>query len=589
MMKTCIIIWEINRRGIKTMKKHIALLLGLAFLMVLTGCTYADNTQPERSKQEERQVEESGTEGKAAQSGDIVVLYTNDVHCAVETDEESGILGYAKIAAMKKDLETDGSSTFLVDAGDAIQGSAIGTMSNGEYIIEVMNQSGYDLAVPGNHEFDYGMEQFLDLAKKAEFPYIACNFIDSTTDKTVFDGYSIQELGGRKVAFIGICTPKTITSSTPAHFQNEEGEYIYHFMQDEDGTAFYACVQETVDEALQAGADYVIAVAHLGILESCSPWTSTELIENTSGIQVVLDGHSHSVLEEEKVKNKEGKEVLLTSTGTKMASVGKLTIRADGSMKTELIDAYDREDDAVVARIGKITSELNETLKEVIARSEVPLVINEPSTADSKKPVRLIRNTETNLGDLCADAFRYEAGADIALINGGGIRTDIPAGDITYGDIINLMPFGNELCMVEATGQQVLDALEMSVKFVPDEFGGFQQVSGITFEIHMNTDSPVILDENGMFEKIDGKRRVQNVMVGGKPLDPDKIYTVASSNYLLKNGGDGNNLFVDCKLLLEDTKLDNRVLIDYITEVLDGVIGEAYKDPYGDGRIAAIE
>lgn len=258
-------------------------------------------------------------------------------------------------------------------------------------------------------------------------------------------------------------------------------------------------------------------------------------------------------------------------------------------MKTELIDTYDREDDAVVARIGKITSELNETLKEVIARSEVPLVINEPSTADSKKPVRLIRNTETNLGDLCADAFRYEAGADIALINGGGIRTDIPAGDITYGDIINLMPFGNELCMVEATGQQVLDALEMSVKFVPDEFGGFQQVSGITFEIHMNTDSPVILDENGMFEKIDGKRRVQNVMVGGKPLDPDKIYTVASSNYLLKNGGDGNNLFVDCKLLLEDTKLDNRVLIDYITEVLDGVIGEAYKDPYGDGRIAAIE
>ncbi len=272
-----------------------------------------------------------------------------------------------------------------------------------------------------------------------------------------------------------------------------------------------------------------------------------------------------------------------------MASVGKLTIRPDGSMKTELIDTYDKTDDAVAAKINYIMWELSETLGEVIARSQVSLVVHDPSATSAETPVRIIRNAETNLGDLCADAFRYEAGADIALMNGGGIRTDLPAGDITYGDIINLMPFGNEFCMVEATGQQVLDALEMSVKSVPDEFGGFLQVSGISFEIHMKADSPVILDENGMFAGIDGERRVGNVMVDGEPLDPEKIYTVASYNYLLKYAGDGNNIFVDCKLLLEDTKLDNQVLIDFIVEGLGGIVGEEYKDPYGQGRVVAVE
>ncbi len=377
----------------------------------------------------------------------------------------------------------------------------------------------------------------------------------------MFDGYSIQELGGKKVAFVGICTPKTITSSTPAYFQDGHSTYLYNFCQDGDGTKLYGSVQKTVDQAEAAGADYVIAVAHLGILDSCSPWTSSELIQNTSGIDVVIDGHSHSVLQEEKVKNKEGKEVILTSTGTKLANIGKLTIRPDGSMKTGLASAYPNSDSKVMAKIDGMMSQINERLGEVIARTDAPLAVYDPATEHLQKPVRIIRNAETNLGDLCADAFRYEAGADIAFVNGGGIRADIRAGNITYGDVINLMPFGNAFCMVEATGQQVLDALEMSVKSVPEEFGGFLQVSGITFEIDMDTKSTVILDGEGMFAGVGAKRRVQNVMVGGEPIDPDKTYTVASYDYLLKNAGDGNNVFVGCKLLLEDTKLDHRVLI----------------------------
>lgn len=520
---------------------------------------------------------------------DIVILYTNDVHCAVEADEESGVLGYAKTAAIKKELEAEGNSVLLVDAGDAIQGAPVGTLSDGKAIIELMNVCGYDLAIPGNHEFDYGMAQFLSLADEADFRYLSCNFKAKMTEESIFDGYAVEELGGKKVAFVGVCTPKTITSSTPAYFQNEDGEYLYTFMQDQDGTALYGCVQSAVDEAREAGADYVIAVAHLGIEGACSPWMSTELIEHTSGIDAVLDGHSHSTLEQERVTDKEGKKVLLSSTGTKLSAVGKLTIHEDGTMGTELITAYDHEDPETAQKVDEIMGELDAAMSEVVAKTDVPLVINEPSTLDSETKVRLVRNTETNLGDLCADAFRSEADADIALVNGGGIRTDILAGDITYGDIISVMPFGNEFCMVSATGQQVLDALEMSVRAVPEEFGGFLQVSGISFEINMDIESPVLLDENGMLTGIEGERRVQNVMVGGEPLDPEKIYTVASYKYLLKNGGDGNTAFADCELLLEDTKLDNRVLIDYITDKLGGVVGEEYAEPYGQGRIVAVE
>lgn len=523
------------------------------------------------------------------EEGNLVVLYTNDVHCAVVADEESQVLGYSKVAGLKKELEAAGDTVALVDAGDAIQGEAIGTLSSGEYIVDIMNQVGYDLAVPGNHEFDYGMENFLELTEKAEYPYISCNFVDLTADAPVFDAYEILDMDGTKVAFVGICTPKTITSSTPKYFQNDQGEYIYGFRQDGDGTAFYDSVQEAVDAARGEGADYVIAVAHLGIEASCSPWTSSEMIENTTGIDAVLDGHSHSTIEGEKVKNKDGEEVLLTSTGTKLAAIGKLTISEDGVFTSELVSGEVASDPETEEYISGITTEFDEMLGEVVAKTDVPLVINEPSTLDQEEKIRLIRCAETNLGDLCADAYRAVAGADVALVNGGGIRVDILTGDITYNDIISVHPFGNELCMVEATGQQLLDALEMGAMAVPDEFGGFLQVSGLTYEIHTYLDSAVTTDENGLFTGVDGEYRVKNVKVGGEDLDLEKTYTVASHNYLLNDAGDGMCMFQDCNMLLENIMLDNQVLITYITENLGGVVGEEYAEPYGQGRIVAVE
>lgn len=520
--------------------------------------------------------------------GDIVVLYTNDVHCAVAPDEDGQVLGYAKVAAIKEDIEDAGNEAVLVDVGDAIQGAAIGTLSDGAYIVEIMDEADYDIAIPGNHEFDYGMEQFLRLAKEADFDYISCNFMDSTTGKTVLDMYEMEEMNGKQVAFIGVSTPKTITSSTPAYFQNEDGEYIYSFCQDEDGTALYTQVQNTVDAVRTLGADYVIVLSHLGVEASCSPWMSTELIANTTGIDAVLDGHSHSTIAGEQVKNKDGKAVLLSSTGTKLASVGKLTISADGTMKTELIEDYDRSEPEVEEEIAEITAQFEADLNEVVAKTEVALVINEPSTLDAEEKVRLIRNAETNLGDLCADACRYVSGADVALVNGGGIRADILAGDITYNDIISVHPFGNELCMAEATGQQILDALEMGVMDMPEESGEFMQVSGLTYEINADIPSGVTLDENGMFTGVEGEYRVCNVVIGDEALDPEAVYTVASHNYILKNSGGGMSMFKDCKLLQEDVMLDNQVLITYITEGLGGVVGAEYAEPYGQGRIVSV-
>ena len=521
----------------------------------------------------------AGVDGALADA-QAVILFTTDVHCGV-----SDGVGYAGVAGVRAALEEAGKDVLLVDVGDAIQGAPLGSLSEGEYVTRVMNELGYDAAVPGNHEFDYGMERFLELAENASFPYVAANFMSLETGESVFPAYVMLEAGGYQFAILGICTPKTITSSTPVYFQNDAGEFIYGFCQDDSGEALYACVQAAADEARAQGADYVVAAAHLGIDISCSPWTSSELIENTTGIDAVLDGHAHQVIEGEWVKNKYGEDVLLTSTGTKLERLGALCVGGDGALSAVSIAAVDEGmiDADMVEFIAGIEGELAEVTETVVATSEVDLVIEDPETGE-----RIVRTAETNLGDLCADAYRAVTGADVAMVNGGGVRASIAAGEITYGDIISVHPFGNEVCMVETTGAQILDALEMGCSALPGEFGGFQQVSGLTYEIDMNVDSSVELDENGMFVGVTGERRVKNVYVGDEPLDPEKTYTLASHNYMLKNGGDGFNMFVNDELILEDIMLDNEALTTYIVDTLGGVIGEEYADPYGQGRITAI-
>lgn len=512
---------------------------------------------------------------------DLVVLYTNDVHCAVEEG-----VGYAGLSAFKNGIEQEGDYVALVDAGDAVQGGAIGTVSKGSYLVDIMNKLDYDVAVPGNHEFDYGMDAFFALRDAAEFPYVSANFTDLKTGKTVLDPYEMLEFNGVNVAFVGVCTPKTITSSTPVYFQDDSGAFIYSFAQDATGKQFYDAVQTAVDAARAEGAKYVIAVAHLGIDASCTPWTSPEFIANTSGIDAVIDGHSHSVVECERVKNKAGERVLLTQTGTRFANIGMLVITKSGSISTGLIGDYAQKDPATEAYIAEIESEYSEAMQQIVATSTVDLTINQPET---DPPVRIVRRAETNLGDLCADAYRTIGEADVGFINGGGVRVSIPAGNITYEQILNVHPFGNNLCVIEATGQQILDALEMGARAVPAESGGFLQVSGLTYEIHTYVPSSVVLSDEGMFESVAGDYRVKNVQIGGAPLDLAKTYTVASHDYMLKNSGDGFTMFAGCKVLRDMVMVDNQMLMQYISETLNGTIGEAYANPFGQERIVAVE
>lgn len=553
------------------MKKFFGLLLALC--MLLSSVAFAETAEAPALQQE------------------LVVLFTSDVHCGVANG-----FGYAGLAAVRDTLASQGKHVVLVDNGDSIQGEPMGTLTTGEANIKLMNAVGYDIATIGNHEFDYGMARFLELAGMAEFPYVSCNFVKDGV--TVFDPYVIKEFDGVKVAFVGISTPKTITSSAPKYFQDENGNFIYGFCQDESGEALYTAVQTAIDAAIAEGAAYVIGLAHLGNEAECQPWTYADVIANTTGMDALLDGHSHDT-DQVEMLNKNGETVLRSACGTKMEGIGYLTIGTDGTLASGVYmwpnevaapDLFNIEND-VAAAVAAATSELDEKLKEVVAKTAVDLTINDPVAVDENgKPIRIIRNAETNLGDLCADAYRAMSGADVAVVNGGGIRKTISAGDITLNDILLVHPFGNAMCVIEVTGQEIMDALEFSVRSMPGEFGGFLQVSGMTFEIHTYIESPIEMDEAKMFVgvKEGAPRRVQNLLIGGEPVDPEKIYTLASHNYKIKDMGDGYTHFADNKILQDEVMIDNQVLINYIVNELGGVVGEDYADPYGQGRIVAV-
>ena len=510
---------------------------------------------------------------------DIVILYTNDVHCAAEDN-----IGYAGLASYKADMLKATDYVSLVDAGDSLQGGVLGTLSRGSYITDIMNELDYDVAVPGNHEFDYGMENFLTIAKNLSCGYLSCNFIDLKTKAPVFDSYKIISYGDTKVAYIGIDTPESISKSTPTYFQDASGNYIYGFCSGNNGQELYTAVQKAVDAAILDGANYVIAVGHCGIEEQSAPWRSTDIIKNVTGLTAFIDGHSHSTIAEQGVTDKDGKKVVLTSSGTKLSSIGKLSIKTDGSVSSELISNYEVKDAAVKSFIGSLNAKNKALLDTVVAKSDVAL------TTKSADGTRAVRSKETNLGDLTADAYRVVGGADIGFSNGGGVRADISAGDIKYGDIINVFPFNNSLCVVEATGQEIIDALEMSARVCPYENGGFLQVSGLKFSIDTTIPTSVQVDSNKMFVSVDGDRRVKDVSVLNdssgeyEPIVLAKTYTLASHDYLLKFGGDGFNMFSDNKLLKDSIMLDNQVLIDYITGNLKGVVPTDYSA--SEGRIS---
>ena len=509
---------------------------------------------------------------------DIAIIYTNDIHAGAEDN-----LGLATVAALKKDTIAEGYDTLLIDSGDLIQGSMFGTISKGKDMINLLDSCGYDIATLGNHDFDFGAGNILTLAKEAKCEYVCCNLKDLQTGEYPFEPYVIKEIGGRRIAFVGIVTPETITASTPVYFKNENGEFIYDFCQGENGSRLYSRVQEVVDKARAEGVDYVIAISHLGSKDSSGVYRASCVAENTSGIDVFIDGHSHTVIESETVRNSKGKDVIITQTGTKLQFIGRLTISQKGEIKTELIGEYNRKDKTVEELVGAVKNKFSSKMGEVIGHTDFALPIYDEDGS------RVVRTYETGIGDFVADAYRTVLDADIAIVNGGGVRTTIDAGDITYEELMNVHPFGNTVAKIKVTGKTLADMLEFSVKNYPKEHGGFLQVSGISFMVDVTVDSIAEVDENGMMMPIgEGDRRVQSILVNGEALDPDKIYTIASTDYILLNNGDGYVIDNEGIVKVDDmTDLD--VLVRYLKEYLGGVMPDKYSNLYGENRIVILK
>lgn len=501
----------------------------------------------------------------AKNTDDIIILYENDVHCEVD--------GYAKLVAVKKELMQSYEHVGVVSSGDFIQGSSLGVVSQGGYIIELMNLVGYDALTLGNHEFDYHLGRLFELVDMMDTKPVCCNFQKIGESESCFEPYSIVDYGDTKVAYIGITTPSTLTSTSTGQYCDEQGNFIYTF----HASDLSEVVQDNVDKAISEGADHVIALTHMGDKEP--NFNIDELIAAVQGIDVVLDAHSHSVIEQSILKDKAGNDVILSSTGTKFQHIGKLTISGD-DITTELIstEEYSNVDEAVMQRIEQINEEYAKLGERKIGVSEVDLITHD------KDGNRLVRVSETNLGDLCADMFRDMLDADIGYVNGGGIRAAIKAGDITFNDLLNVMPFNNQPVVIEVTGQNVLDMLELTMINWPDEGGSFPHISGMTFSFNTSIPSSVVLDENEIFVEVAGEYKVYNVRVFNResgeyePLDLEKKYSIAGQNHHLTNGGGGMSMFNGAKVLHDSGTLDIELFERYIVERLNGVVGSQYAE-----------
>lgn len=510
---------------------------------------------------------------------DIIILYTNDVHCGVEDN-----IGYAGLSFYRNEMKKLSPYVTLVDAGDWAQGGTIGSISEGEYIIDIMNAVKYDIAVPGNHEFDYRMPQFLKFAESLDCGLIACNFRDLRTGEIILQPYKILEYGGVKVAFIGAITPETYTTSTPSYFKDKNGNFIYSFDGEEDGKKLCRTIQNNVDEVKAKGADYVILVAHLGEYKGVTEYLSApHVIANTRGIDAVIDGHSHEITPELKINNLDGQDVIITQSGTKLIHIGKVIINKEGKISAGLVNSEDikGKDENIVKVIADIKAQYEGTLSQKLSHTDFIL------RAMDDNGDWLIRNGETNLCNLVTDAVlassaKLSAGpADIAFCNGGGIRTNIKAGDIELGDVLSVWPFSNYVCMVEISGQSILDELEVGVRLTPNRNGGFLHVAGMTYTVDTSIPTPVTIDNEGAVTiSGDKARKICDVFVNGEKLDPNKIYKVISIDYLLFAHGDGH-MFKGAKVIQQPFALVYEVLADYVNQF--ETLPEKYKNP--EGRI----
>ena len=518
--------------------------------------------------------------GKAPDK-DIVILYTNDVHCGV--DEQ---IGYAGVEYYKHEVQKVTPYVTLVDAGDWAQGATMGMIAQGRYILEIMNAMNYDIAVPGNHEFDYGWGMFERLAANLKCGFISCNLRDLRTGELVFKPYRILTYGDVKVAFVGACTPESITKSTPSYFMDDSGKYIYDFDGDQTGEKITASIQKAVDDARAEGADYVIVVGHLGEYKDITKteWSAPFIATKTKGIDAFIDGHSHEITPALHFKNAEGKDVVITQSGTKLHNIGQVVIRTDGTIWTELVSDVDSRDAKITALIEDIKQRFADTLSQHLSYASFDLRVKD----DAGEWV--IRDAENGLCNLAADAMLHSSEstktgrADVGLYNAGGLRSNIKAGEITFNDALSVMPFNNTVCIVEVSGQTLLDELEHGVRMMPNRNGGLLHVAGMTYTVDTRIPTPVKTDDRNILIGIEGERRIKDAKINGEPVDPEKLYKVVSVSYVLTALGDGH-VFKGARLIEPDYATASDAFAAYLRTFER--IPEKYA--HGEGRMTVIK
>lgn len=528
----------------------------------------------------------------AKKNNDIVILATSDVHCCPQKG-----FGYAGLYRIREKFLKQGCEVLLVDDGDEFEGHGelFGTVTQGEQVVELMNKMGYDVAIPGNHDFNYGPDRFMELTKKANYPYLSCNIYKY--HKLLLQPYIIKEVSGRKIAFVGMTTPRTLGYYTSlALFQDADGDVVYDFNGGNKNKKLVSTIQSTVNAARAAGADYVVAMTHFGQAKKYKAHDEiTYIIQKTQGIDVFLDGHSHDNRKFE-VVNAAGKSIQRIAMGSKFSRIGYVRISGtDGSIETGI---YHWNNSVSIPDLFGIENEMSEEVDKAIKKYNATfnakqgtvsnqLVLHDPEKKDKNgNPINKNIRGETNLGDLAADAFRAATGADVAIIPGDKFKRALGPGDVKLKDCYNTLPSSKKIIAVNATGQQILDALEWGCRTYPDGNKAFPQVSGITFHIDTKTKNPCKI-KKGNFKEVKGKRRISNVKINGVPIDASKTYKVASYISMLKDSGNGYTMFMNCKRVKSDGRLDFQILADYIRTNLKGNVGKEYADPNGQKRITA--
>lgn len=538
-------------------KKFLSLVLSLAMVFAMTA--------PAMAVEDATPVAASYTV-PADVKGKLVILHTNDTHGGDMASADR--VGTAGVAQLKKDFEAAGADVLLLSDGDAIQGTPLVNLDKGASAITFMNAAGYDAMAPGNHEFDYGKDNLLSLKDAADFPVLSANIIDKSTGKPLFEANSVfTTASGLKVGVFGLDTPETASKANPKYVEG------LTFLQGED---LYKCAQAQVDALKAEGVDVIVCLGHLGIDEGSAPNRSIDVVKNVTGIDLFIDGHSHST--NDAIATAIGGSnvlngTLIVSTGTKLANVGVVTY-SGGKLDFGYVSAgsYTGADQSVADLVSNRNTEVDAQLSQVFAKTEVNL---------NGERAPGVRTQETNLGDFAADAILWQAreyfGGDdkvqAAFTNGGGIRASIPAGDISMKDMKTVFPFGNAVYTLDLKGSQILEMLEANTNVTPTALGGFPQVAGMTFTIDTSTtyQNGDKYGDTTFYAPADPGSRIKDVTIAGEPLDLNKTYTLATNDFTAA-GGDAYYVLTQAENGYNTTVSLEDALVNYTTDVLGGLV-----------------